>query len=176
MPHRYVLLDRDGTLIVEKGYLADPDGVELVPGAAGALAALRERGWGAVVVTNQSGVGRGYFTAAAAAAVNREVVRRLREAGAEIDGVYSCPDAPGTPSTHRKPEPGMAIDAARDLGFDLTQSVVVGDKPADVELARRIGAMAVLVRTGYGRESEPNCRPDAVIDSIADLPAVLEGR
>ncbi len=175
MAKRFLLLDRDGTLIVEKHYLHDPNEVELIPGVGSALSEARTRGWGMVCVSNQAGVGRGYFPESDVVAVNARVQELLEQAGAPMDGYYFCPDHPDQPSTHRKPAPGMALDAAQDFGFDLSLSVVVGDKPCDIDLGKAIGAITVLVRTGYGSKHEAahDCEPDYIIDSLADLSAIL---
>ena len=176
MPSRFLLLDRDGTLIVEKNYLHDPAEVELIPGAALALSSARKDGWGIVCVSNQAGVGRGYFDSTAVELVNDRIETLLNAKGASIDHYYFCPDHPDLPSTHRKPAPGMAIKAAKDFDIDLAASVVVGDKSADIDLGKAIGASTVLVRTGYGTEHEAagDCEPDFIIDSLADLSAILE--
>ncbi len=176
MSNRFILADRDGTLIVEKNYLHDPAEVELIDGVAEALTNARSRGWGIVCVSNQAGVGRGYFDESAVISVNAKVEAELNALGASIDKYYFCPHHPETPSTHRKPAPGMALDAARDFGFDLSLSIVIGDKPCDIELGKAVGAKTVLVRTGYGakHESLKDCAPDFIIDSIADLSAILD--
>lgn len=176
MAKRFLLMDRDGTLIVEKHYLHDPAEVELIPGAAKSLSDARSQGWGIVCVSNQAGVGRGFFDEDAVNAVNDRIEVLLNARGASIDHYYFCPDHPDLPSTHRKPSPGMAIDAARDFAFELSDAVVIGDKPCDIELGRAIGARTILVRTGYGakHEAERDCEPDFVIDSIADLSAILD--
>jgi D-glycero-D-manno-heptose 1,7-bisphosphate phosphatase len=172
---RFVLADRDGTLIVEKNYLHDPEQVFLVPGCAEALSQIREMGWGIVCVSNQAGVGRGYFPVEDVLAVNARVEELLNADGASIDHYYFCPDHPAAESTHRKPATGMASDAEIDFGLDLTQCVVVGDKICDIDLGHNIGGISVLVRTGYGHteENDPACKPHFVIDSIADLPDIL---
>jgi len=124
-----------------------------------------------VIVSNQSGIGRGYFTEGDLAAVEARVQEVLAAGGARLDRLYHCPHAPEVGCACRKPAPAMAIDAARDLGLDLGRSFVIGDKRADVELGRSVGATAILVRTGYGREEEANgVEADEVFD---DLPAAL---
>jgi len=175
VPKKFLLVDRDGTLIVEKNYLHDPAEVELFPGTAEALAEAREQGWGIVCVTNQAGVGRGYFPESDVIAVNQRVEEFLNENGASIDRYYYCIDHPDTPSDHRKPAPGMALDAAKDFDIDLSASIVIGDKPCDIELGQAVSAKTVLVRTGYGakHETAQDCSPDFIIDSIADLSAIL---
>jgi D-glycero-D-manno-heptose 1,7-bisphosphate phosphatase len=119
-----------------------------------------------------------WFDESAVLAVNNRVEQLLNARGASLDEYYYCTDHPDLVSTHRKPAPGMALDAARDFDIDLARSVVVGDKPADIELGKTVGAKTVLVRTGYGagHEAMHDCEPDFVIDSIADLSAILEGQ
>lgn len=172
-PRRFAALDRDGTIIVEKNYLSDPAGVELLPGAAAGLRRLRAAGWGLVVVSNQSGIGRGYFSEADYEKVTARLVALLRAEGVELDGIYHCPHAPGAGCDCRKPRPGMLERAAREHGFRPEDCVVIGDKPADVELGRNAGAaLAVLVRTGYGATAADSCQPDFVaadLDEAADL-------
>lgn len=174
---RYVLADRDGTLIVEKNYLHDPDEVEIVPGTAEAILWLNQRGWKVICVSNQAGVGRGYFGTVAVDAVNARVEELLNADGATVLEYFYCPDHPDAESTHRKPAPGMSLDAAAKYGFDPKTVVVVGDKPSDIDMGKVIGATTVLVRTGYGAKHEAagDCEPDFVIDSFADLPAIIEG-
>jgi D-glycero-D-manno-heptose 1,7-bisphosphate phosphatase len=150
-----VFLDRDGTLVVERYYLADPDQVELVPGAAAALRALAAAGYALVVVTNQSGIARGLYGEAEFRAVQRRIEELLRREGIELDGVYHCPHHPDYtgPCECRKPAPGLYRRAARELGLDLCRSVCVGDRLKDVLPARELGCRAaILVRTGYGEE------------------------
>ncbi len=152
-----VFLDRDGTLIEERNYLADPDGVVLMAGATRALAALREAGYVLVIVTNQSGIARGLYRESDYEAVTARLMRILEEAGAPVDAVYHCPHHPDVsgPCRCRKPGTGMHEAAAEDLGLDLTASWYVGDKRSDVLPARALGGRGILVRTGYGREEEP---------------------
>jgi D-glycero-D-manno-heptose 1,7-bisphosphate phosphatase len=158
---RAVFLDRDGTIMVDKNYLHDPDQVELIPQAAEAMKALTEAGFALVIVSNQSGVARGMFGVDDVERVNRRLISLLHASGVEVDGVYYCPyHRHGTVPEYtahsplRKPGPGMPELAARDLGIDLRRSYVIGDKTEDIWLARIIGAFPLLVRTGYGRLSE----------------------
>ncbi|MFU8856515.1 MAG: D-glycero-alpha-D-manno-heptose-1,7-bisphosphate 7-phosphatase [Deferrisomatales bacterium] len=173
-----VFLDRDGTLIREVGYLSDLEALELLPGAAAALRRLGEAGYLRLVVTNQSGVARGYFDEAFVEATHRELLRRLREHGADVEAFYVCshhPDFTGACAC-RKPNPGLVLRAAREWGVDLASSWVIGDKPADVEAGRRAGCRTALVRTGYGEETEAELaaagrRADVL---AADLAAAVE--
>jgi histidinol-phosphate phosphatase family protein len=162
----FVAFDRDGTLIVDKNYLSDPAAVELLPGAREAVDALRAAGYGIVLVTNQSGVGRGYFSMRSVEDVNA----RLCELLGEFDGIYVCPHIPEESCYCRKPRPGMLVQASRELGFALRQCTVVGDKDVDVELARNAGARGVLVTTGYGAQhlAEGRVQPDYVAGDLAE--------
>jgi len=162
-----VLFDRDGTLMEEAHYCGDPAKVRVYPGVPSALRALKQAGFLNLIVSNQSGIGRGLITEAQYHAVQKELLRQIGED--LIEASYFCPDAPGAPSTRRKPAPGMVLEAAAQFGIDLGQSYVVGDKAADIECARRAGAGAILVLTGYGRLQE--CAPDFAAD---DAPAAAD--
>ncbi len=151
---RYVLLDRDGTINVEKHYLADPGLVELYPGAGAALRNLRDHGFGLAVVTNQSGVARGKISMSQLDQVHARLNELLAKDGVSFDGVYFCPHGPDDDCNCRKPLPGMIEQASRELGFDPAEAFVIGDKGIDIGLGRGVGATTVLVRTGYGAETE----------------------
>lgn len=169
---RAVLLDRDGTINVERHYLSHPDELELLPGAAAGLRALRDMGLRLLVVTNQSAVGRGMFDLARLDAIHRRLEAMLRAEGVELDAVYACPHLPDAACACRKPLPGLARAAAADYGLDLASSFAIGDKACDVDLGRAIGAQALLVLTGHGAAaaaSQP--RADAI---VADLLAAAE--
>lgn len=159
-----IFLDRDGTLVEDRDYLADPDGVVLIPGTVDALRELRAAGYALVIVTNQSGIARGLYGESEYQAVTERLKRVLQEAGAPVDAVYHCPHHPDVdgPCPCRKPGTGMHEQAARDLGLDLAASWYVGDKLSDVLPAEVLGGRGILVRTGYGRDEEPGLRPGAV--------------
>lgn len=157
-PARAVFFDRDGTLMEEVHYCGDPARVKVYPGVPEALRKLKEAGFLTFVITNQSGIGRGLITETQYRAVESEFLRQIGEG--LLDATYFCPDGPGVPSTRRKPEPGMLLEAAADFGVDLAGSYVIGDKSADIECGRRAGASTILVRTGYGAEAEQACHPD----------------
>lgn len=140
---RAVFLDRDGTLMEDAGYASRPDQVRLYPGTVDALKRLSQAGFGLVLVTNQSGIGRGYFTEADFHNVQAEVARQLRPV--KLAGVYFCPDHPDQAGPRRKPAPGMLLEAARDLDLDLAGSFMIGDKEIDVGCGQRAGARAVLL-------------------------------
>lgn len=157
---RYVLLDRDGTIIEDKHYLSDPEGVELLPGAAKGLKRMQDLGFGLAVLSNQSGIGRGYFDAASVDACNERLAELLAEHGVAIDGFYYCPHGPDEGCGCRKPAPGLMEQAARELGFDPGESIMIGDKSADMGLGRGVGATTILVLTGKGEIHRSKCVDD----------------
>ena len=185
-----VFIDRDGTLTEEMGYVNHPRRVRLLPRSAEAIRRLNHAGIPAVVVTNQAGVARGYFSEDVLHAVNGAVVALLKEAGAHLDGVYVCPHHPsvGEPPFRldcdcRKPKPGLLHRAAAELSLDLARSTMIGDKPSDLVPARAVGARSVLVLTGYGlgeweyRRAGFPVEPDHVAEDLLDaVDWVLAGR
>ncbi len=149
-----LFLDRDGTLNVEKNHLYRSADWEWIPGAPEAIRQINAMGWLAIVVTNQSGVARGYYREADVNALHRHVDGLLAAASAKIDAYYICPHHPDAGAMGdcdcRKPQPGMLLRAAREHQIDLASSFMIGDKMTDVEAARRAGVRPVLVATGYG--------------------------
>lgn len=174
-PKRYALLDRDGTIIEEAHYLSDPDGVVLIPGVGPALVRLIEAGFGLVVVSNQSGVGRGYYDEAAMDRVNRRMADLLAEQGVIFDGIYCCVHAPEEDCACRKPKSGLVDRAAADLDFDPSRGFVVGDHLSDIGLARAIGAQAFYVLTGHGRDAVDRAvdLADHVVDSLVEAVEIV---
>lgn len=153
--HRSIFFDRDGTLIAEKEYLRDPARVEVFPGAATSLKRLADAGFQLFIVSNQSGVGRGYFTMVEVERVNARVQEEFRRQGVEFRQVYVAPEAPDQPSRGRKPSPQFLFDARDEFGTDLASSYLIGDKLIDLECGWNAGVRAsILVRTGYGAETE----------------------
>jgi D-glycero-D-manno-heptose 1,7-bisphosphate phosphatase len=142
-----VFLDRDGTIMRDADYCSDPKQVEIFPGVPEALRRLKAGGYKLIVITNQSGIGRGFFTLEDYRGVEMEVIRQLGDG--LIDATYFCPDAPGQPSACRKPAPGMVWQAAREHHVDLARSFFVGDKESDVECGRNAGLRTIRVRTGF---------------------------
>jgi len=153
-PRPAAFLDRDGTLVPDTGYMHDPNDLALFPGTAEALRTIAAAGYALVVISNQAGVGRGLFCLTRAYEVMARLRILLREEGVELDAVYLCPHRPDEGCECRKPRTALLERAADDLGLALRRSVMVGDKWIDVEAAHRVGAVGVLVRTGYGREEE----------------------
>jgi D-glycero-D-manno-heptose 1,7-bisphosphate phosphatase len=152
-----IFLDRDGVLIEDSHYLGSRDRVRLVPGAAEAVAALNRAGWPVVVVTNQSGVGRGLFSYESVGEVHAHIAAQLATFGATVAAFYFCPHHPEAEVIAyrvecdcRKPKPGMLLAAADDLGLDLAASWMIGDRVSDLEAGAVAGARTILVRTGFG--------------------------
>ncbi len=148
----------------EVEYCADPKAIEIFDGVSDALRKLKDAGFKIFVITNQSGIGRGYFTEAQYRAVENELNRQL---GAHlIDATYFCPDEPGRESSRRKPSPAMVVEAARDHNVDLGRSFFIGDKAIDIECGRNAGVRTVLVRTGYGASQK--CVSDLFAENIVE--------
>jgi D-glycero-D-manno-heptose 1,7-bisphosphate phosphatase len=172
-----VFLDRDGTISEDVGYLNDVSQFRMFPFAAGAIRRLNDANLPVIVVTNQSGVGRGFFAESMVQTVHREMVQQLAAAGAHLTAIYYCPHTSEDECECRKPKPGMIRQAASEHGVDLARSFVVGDRYGDVELAQANGGQGVLVRTGYGDEDlRVNGagwirQPDFVADDLTDAVA-----
>lgn len=161
---RAVFFDRDGTLMEEVQYCSDPAGVHVFPGVPDALRKLKAAGFATFVISNQSGIGRGMFTEAQYHAVQNEFLRQAGEGS--IDATYFCADPPGVPSSRRKPEPGMVLEAASDYAIDLARSFFIGDKSVDIECGRRAGTRTIQVLTGYGA-GQP-CQADFVAPDVVE--------
>ena len=164
-----VFLDRDGTMIVDKDYLRRPEEVSLFPGACSALKRLSDHGYALVMVTNQSGVGRGYFTMEDVERVHAHLEQLLAAEGVQLAATYVAPEAPDQPSRARKPSPQFLFDARDTLGIDLSQSYMIGDKWIDVECGWNAGVKrSILVRTGYGTKVEQQHAGDLQRIWVAD--------
>jgi len=172
-----VALDRDGTLNVERHYLADPAQVELIDGAAEGLRHLRELGLELLVITNQSGLGRGYFTEQTLARVHDRLRECLDAAGVELSGIYVCPHVPADGCQCRKPGTALLARAARERSFDPREAFVIGDKASDVQMGRRAGSTTFLVRTGYGASVAAGGDVDAdfIVEDLREAARVIEG-
>lgn len=171
------MLDRDGTLIYERHYLADPDQVELLPGVVDGLRLLRNMGLGLVVLTNQSGLARGLFDLATLEKIHARMEQLLMDEGLELDGIYYCPHLPEQGCSCRKPAVGMVERATKALNFNSAESFMVGDKDIDIRLGKNVGAKTILVLTGYGQceRSHGLTHPDHIISTLVDLPPIVAG-
>ena len=145
-----VFVDRDGTIIEDADYCSHPKQVKVLPSVLEALRRLKSKGFKLIVITNQSGIGRGFFTVAEYRLVESEVSRQLGHG--LIDATYFCPDVPGQHSSHRKPSPGMILQANREHQIDLSRSFFVGDKEIDVECGHNAGVRTIRVQTGFDRD------------------------
>jgi len=172
-----VFLDRDGTIAEEVGYLNHESRFRLLPGSAEAIRRLNDARLPVIVVTNQSGVGRGYFPESLVHTVHELMSKQLAAAGAHVDATYYCPHTSDDGCACRKPKTGMLEQAAAQHGLELLHSFVVGDRYGDVELARCARACSILVRTGYGEgeylwnSSKWAFQPDFVAADLGDAVA-----
>ena len=169
---RAVFLDRDGTVMRDVDYCGDPARVEVFPGAADALRRLKANGYKLIILTNQSGIARGYFNDHDYRVVEREFLRQL--GGELIDATYYCPDLPEANSPRRKPAPGMILEAKRDHGLDLARSYLIGDKRSDIACGRNAGVRTILVQTGYGAH-ESDCQADWIARDLAHAATIILG-
>ena len=171
---RAIILDRDGTIVVDGDYLDEPARLQFLPGAAEGLRRLHERGHPLIVVSNQSGVGRGLFSLARLREINQRFLHMVEEAGAKIDGLYFCPHRPEDNCACRKPGTQLVLEAAAALGFVPARSVVIGDKGSDVELGRRLQALTMLV-SATGRASDgQGPAPDYIVHDLREAAAIIE--
>jgi histidinol-phosphate phosphatase family protein len=172
---RFVLLDRDGTIIVERNYLSDPAGVELLPNAAAGLRRMAEMNLGLVTITNQSGIGRGMFDVPRLDSIHARMNELLAREGVKLDGIYYCPHVPADDCSCRKPSLGMLTRATAELNFDPAESFMIGDKPCDVEMGLAAGATTILVRSGYGNEypADEPARPHHVAADLLEAADVI---
>src|SRR5256885_16604537 len=163
-----VFIDRDGTIMEDCIHCSDPKNVKIFPGVPEALRRLKSNGFKLIIITNQSGIGRGLFTVEQYRAVEAEVLRQL--GAGLIDATYFCRDVPGQHSSCRKPAPGMIVTATREHQIDLARSFLIGDKEIDAECGRNVGVRTIRVRTGFDRETA-----GSMADWVAeDLPAAAE--
>jgi D-glycero-D-manno-heptose 1,7-bisphosphate phosphatase len=164
---RAIFLDRDGTINVEVGYIRRREDIRLIPGSGAAIRALNRAGWIVIVITNQSGVSRGYLPADELEAAHERLIGLVRDEGGVIDAVYVCPHHPDDGCDCRKPEPALIERAIDRFGIDPAASWMVGDKQSDIQLARNAGCRSALVLTGYGPATL-----GAIDPAAADLIAV----
>ncbi len=172
MSRPFVFFDRDGTLVEDRVYAHRPEDCVPLPGALEAVRRVRKAGYGTAIVTNQSGIGRGYFDQAAFERFQARLAEQLAAAGTAIDATYWCPHRPEDACPCRKPATGLIERACQQFDVDLTRSWVVGDKPCDVELARHAGCRAVLVQSDTGTESRDEIDPEVPV--ARDLAAAVD--
>ena len=165
-----IFLDRDGTLMRDVDYCGDPGDVEVFPETVEVLRKLRRHGYKLIIITNQSGIGRGYITEDDYRLVEQEFLRQL--GAGLIDASYYCPELPGANSARRKPAPGMVLEAKRDRCLDLSRSWFIGDKASDIECGRAAGVRTILVQTGYGAE-EQHCGADWIARDLAHATEII---
>jgi D-glycero-D-manno-heptose 1,7-bisphosphate phosphatase len=165
---RAVFLDRDGTIMEDSNYVGDVERVVLIPGAAAALLQLQEAGYRLFVVTNQSGVGRGYFTRESVEAIHAHLDEHFASAGVRFDRYYVCPHHPEDNCDCRKPKPKFLLDAALEYGLDLSRCFMIGDRASDIQAGINAGTRTILVLTGAGRDTlaKQEVRPDFVAEGI----------
>jgi D-glycero-D-manno-heptose 1,7-bisphosphate phosphatase len=175
MNDRVVILDRDGTMVIDRGYLDDPAGLQFLPGAAAGLRLLYSRGYRLVVITNQSGVGRGLFPIERVYAMNAHLERMAEAAGFRLEHIYFCPHAPEAGCECRKPALGLMMQAAAELGFDPAGAIVIGDKDSDIEFGRRAGALTMLIGP-RGSRPAPTPAPDYIVENLQQAADIIDSR
>jgi D-glycero-D-manno-heptose 1,7-bisphosphate phosphatase len=179
--YRAIFMDRDGTVSEEVGYMYHAGLFKVFSWAGPAIRKINEHGMKAVLITNQSGVGRGYFDEASVDQVHKILRTDLAAHNARLDAIYVCTHHPEAGCDCRKPNPGMLLQAQRELNIDLTQSFIIGDKYLDIETAHNVGAKGILVLTGYGREEREKHKtnahqPDFVAENLMEaVDAILNG-
>jgi D-glycero-D-manno-heptose 1,7-bisphosphate phosphatase len=173
---RFVLLDRDGTLNIERGYLSDSGEFALLPGVLEGLRHLCSLGLGLVVVSNQSALGRGHFDLTRLEGIHNRMCELLAQSGIVLDAIFFCPHTPEDYCACRKPKVGLGLQAAAHLGFYPKECFMIGDKKSDIAFGKRLGATTLLVRTGYGAEVEVAGEhgADYVVDDLREAAQVIE--
>ena len=173
---RFVVLDRDGTINVERHYIREPSQIQLLPRAAEGLRRLQKLGLGLVVITNQSAVGRGLLTIEHLDLIHEQLTKLLQNEGVSLDGIYVCLHKPDDECPCRKPKPLLVNLASTELDFDPRSSFVIGDKPCDINLGRAVGGTTLLVRTGYGEQFTRDSAvvSDYQVDDLCHAAEVIE--
>jgi D-glycero-D-manno-heptose 1,7-bisphosphate phosphatase len=172
-PDKVVILDRDGTIVVDRNYLSDPADLEFEVGAADGLRSMYERGYRLVVITNQSGIGRGLFTLERLQEIHDRLRQMVESIGVRLEGIYFCPHVPDAGCLCRKPQIGLFNQAASELGFDPSSAVVIGDKMSDIEFGHRAGAVTILVgASSLSLADAP--KPDFIVGDLVQAAAVIQ--
>lgn len=173
-----IIFDRDGTLIVDKDYLSDPDGVEILENAETALKILNDLGYEFIVITNQSGIARGYYTIEDCRKVNDRLDDILKKSGIIIRKYYICPHHPefSGKCSCRKPETGLLEEAIEEFDIDIERSLFVGDKCSDIICGQRKNIRSVMIMTGYGRQEQHKCKPDMKFETLLEFAEYIKSR
>lgn len=168
-----VFMDRDGTIMKEISYPSDPEKVELLPNACSAIKLLARNGFKILIVSNQSGVGRGYFPIDIVYAVNERLLNLLKKEGGYIDKIYFCPHRPEDNCMCRKPKPGMINQAKEEFDIDLAHSYMIGDRSEDIELGNSESLRTILVLTGYGKYTFGVSNPGSKLNTLPETGEIL---
>jgi D-glycero-D-manno-heptose 1,7-bisphosphate phosphatase len=171
---RVVILDRDGTMVVDRNYLSDPDGLSFLPGAAAGLRSMHSQGFRLIVITNQSGVGRGMFSMESLQQMNTRLMAMVDQSGARLERIYYCPHRPEDHCECRKPGTKLMMDAASDLGFEPRRAIVIGDKASDVEFGRSAGATTMLIAEDAAAAQVRAARADYVVRDLSEAAMILK--
>jgi D-glycero-D-manno-heptose 1,7-bisphosphate phosphatase len=169
---KVVVLDRDGTIVLDRHYLSDPAGLEFLPGAAEGLREMSAAGYRLLVITNQSGIGRGLITLASMQQMNERLTQMVAGAGAHLERIYFCPHRPEEHCDCRKPRPTLLLRAASELGFTPAKAVVIGDKASDIEFGAAVGATTMLISAASGAGGAHAA--DYVVRDLAEAARTLQ--
>lgn len=176
MKKRFVIVDRDGTIIEHKHHLIDINDVRLLPNAASAIKKFKDLGLGIIIVTNQSVVGRNHISISDLELIHKKILDLLSARGAVVDSIYYCPHTPRDNCLCRKPKVGLIEKAVKEYGFDPKKSFVIGDNKSDIELGKNIRATTILVHTGYDKKIEKErINPDYVVDNLEAVLPLIKG-
>ena len=165
---KVVVFDRDGTLVVDRGYMTDPAELEFFPETPDALRLLQKHGFRSVVITNQSAIGRGWLSEQSMDAMNERLTAMMRVQGAAVEGIFWCPHLPGDECSCRKPKPGLLRRAAAEIGFDPSLAYVIGDKRSDIEMGLRAGSRTVLLAADRRSEEMEQVRPSFIASNLLE--------
>jgi histidinol-phosphate phosphatase family protein len=167
-----VFIDRDGTMAPDVHYCRRPEDFELFPNTAKAIRLLNEHGFKVIVITNQSGIARGYFTEDTLARIHDKMITELAKEGARVDAIYYCPHHPNDKCDCRKPKPKLVLQAAKEYNINLKRSFVVGDLEMDVDLGKAVGCKSILIK-GSSSVSDEKMNPDAVASDLLEAAQII---
>lgn len=170
---KVIVLDRDGTIVVDRHYLSSPEDLQFEPGAEVGLRRMVKMGYRLIVITNQSGVARGFFSPARLEEIHVRLRAMLDSIGAPLEAIYACPHSPEAGCECRKPRLGLMQRAAQELGFEMSRSIVIGDKDSDVEFGHRAGATTILIREPRLRSESTTLRPDYAVANLTEAADII---